>query len=262
MSLDTFKTRTPDNVPGKFYVGDQCTDCDLCRATAPHNFARNDEHGYSYVKMQPQTAEQEQLCREAAAGCCVETIHDDGDAFDWNALPAVPNSLHPGAGGTAAHGSSCCGQEKKGRKLVGRGRWIIFAAIVLMVVWYIFPRAPHFSGDTASSIDITMSSPVAPDVKPEVLLKTSIISEAACAPMLALLRSARDHADHKCADIGSFHIHYTNGRTDTLAMLPGHDPTGYEFRFGGRAYRVPRDQLYQALREAGVDATKMPQSEH
>jgi ferredoxin len=30
----------PQNVPGRFYVDDQCIDCDLCRERAPANFAR------------------------------------------------------------------------------------------------------------------------------------------------------------------------------------------------------------------------------
>ena len=33
----------PDNVPGKFYVDDQCIDCDLCRETAPDHFTRNEK---------------------------------------------------------------------------------------------------------------------------------------------------------------------------------------------------------------------------
>ena len=32
-----------ENVNGKFYVDDQCIDCDLCRETAPANFQRNDD---------------------------------------------------------------------------------------------------------------------------------------------------------------------------------------------------------------------------
>jgi ferredoxin len=32
--------RYSENVPGKFYVDDQCIDCDLCRETAPANFTR------------------------------------------------------------------------------------------------------------------------------------------------------------------------------------------------------------------------------
>jgi ferredoxin len=38
-----------ENVSGKFYVDDQCIDCDLCRETAPVNFTRSDDGGYSYV---------------------------------------------------------------------------------------------------------------------------------------------------------------------------------------------------------------------
>jgi ferredoxin len=86
-----------DNVPGRFYVGGQCMDCDLCRAVAPEIFARNDAGGYSYVKKQPENPEEEARCRKAMAGCCTGTIHDDGAAFDWIALPApTPYHLRPG----------------------------------------------------------------------------------------------------------------------------------------------------------------------
>jgi len=43
----------PENVPGKYYVDNQCIDCDLCRETAPNNFKRNDDGGYSVVFKQP-----------------------------------------------------------------------------------------------------------------------------------------------------------------------------------------------------------------
>ena len=49
----------PENVPGKFYVDDQCIDCDLCRETAPANFKRNDDGGHSYVYKQPESPEEE-----------------------------------------------------------------------------------------------------------------------------------------------------------------------------------------------------------
>ena len=96
MSLDTFKTRMAFNVAGKFYVGDKCLDCDLCREIAPSNFARTDEGGYSYVKKQPETPEELAACREAMAGCATETIFDDGDSFDWAAIPGfTPYGLTP-----------------------------------------------------------------------------------------------------------------------------------------------------------------------
>jgi len=68
-----------ENVPGKFYVDDQCIDCDACRATAPDNFERDEEKGYSYVSKQPENEEEANLCMEALEGCPVEAIGDDGD---------------------------------------------------------------------------------------------------------------------------------------------------------------------------------------
>jgi ferredoxin len=67
-----------ENVEGKFYVDDQCIDCDLCRETAPANFKRNDDGGHSYVYKQPETPEEEALCKEAMEGCPVEAIGSDG----------------------------------------------------------------------------------------------------------------------------------------------------------------------------------------
>lgn len=69
----------PENVAGKFYVDDQCIDCDLCRETAPANFKRNDDGGHSYVYKQPETPDEEGLCKEAMEGCPVEAIGNDGN---------------------------------------------------------------------------------------------------------------------------------------------------------------------------------------
>jgi len=107
-----------------------------------------------------------------------------------------------------------------------------------------------------------MRSPDLPPADSNVLVQASISNGPACASLFALLQSARFRIDHKCAHIGSVTVRYANGKTDTLAVLPGHDPTGYEFRLGGWMYRLPRERLYQVLRDAGVDPTKMPESEH
>ena len=69
-----------ENVSGKFYVDDQCIDCDLCRETAPVNFTRSDDGGYSYVFKQPTTPEEEALCKEAMEGCPVEAIGNNAKA--------------------------------------------------------------------------------------------------------------------------------------------------------------------------------------
>lgn len=70
--------KNPESVAGKFYVDSQCIDCDLCRETAPDNFQRSDEEGYSYVYKQPENEEEEALCMEALEGCPVEAIGEDG----------------------------------------------------------------------------------------------------------------------------------------------------------------------------------------
>lgn len=69
----------PENVKGKFYVDEQCIDCDLCRETAPDFFTRNEDGGYSYVHAQPSDAASVDLCMEALEGCPVEAIGDDGE---------------------------------------------------------------------------------------------------------------------------------------------------------------------------------------
>lgn len=67
-----------DNAGGAFYVDDQCIDCDLCRETAPANFTRQEDGGYSYVFKQPENDDERALCEEAMEGCPVEAIGDDG----------------------------------------------------------------------------------------------------------------------------------------------------------------------------------------
>ncbi len=71
--------RYPENLPGKFYVDNQCIDCDLCRETAPANFTRNDDGGHSYVYKQPLTDEERALCKDALECCPVEAIGSDGE---------------------------------------------------------------------------------------------------------------------------------------------------------------------------------------
>ena len=72
------ENKLPENTPGRFYVDDQCIDCDACRETAPRFFTRNDDKGYSFVHNQPQPQDEDgaDLCQEALEGCPVEAIGD------------------------------------------------------------------------------------------------------------------------------------------------------------------------------------------
>ena len=73
------KDRVAESVAGKYYVDVQCIDCDVCRVTAPDNFQRNENKGYSYVFQQPGTPDQEARCQEAMDSCPVEAIGSDGE---------------------------------------------------------------------------------------------------------------------------------------------------------------------------------------
>ena len=91
--MTDFAYRFPDNAPGKYYVHDQCLDCDLCRETAPAVLKRNDSDGYAYVAKQPETDEELALCEESAEGCPCEAIGKDGDQNDWSS--PIQEGEHP-----------------------------------------------------------------------------------------------------------------------------------------------------------------------
>ena len=71
--------RYQDNVNGRYFVDEQCIDCNLCREEAPKNFTRQEEEGYSYVYKQPENEEEEEMCKNAMEGCPVEAIGDFGN---------------------------------------------------------------------------------------------------------------------------------------------------------------------------------------
>jgi ferredoxin len=76
MSISEGPGKNPLNVPGKYYVTDDCLACEVCAEDAPGIFRLVD--GMAHVYQQPETPEEESQCREAMRTCCVEAIRDDG----------------------------------------------------------------------------------------------------------------------------------------------------------------------------------------
>ena len=72
-----------ENAPGKYYVTRACIGCTLCAVIAPGSFRENTDLalavGNNYVYRQPETAEAEQLCRDAMDACPSSAIRDDGN---------------------------------------------------------------------------------------------------------------------------------------------------------------------------------------
>ncbi|MES2981758.1 MAG: hypothetical protein V4727_05530 [Verrucomicrobiota bacterium] len=152
-------------------------------------------------------------------------------------------------------------KPEQGRRFPSRRLLIIVALVVIGLVVYFYKRTPDFSGSKVSAIEIKMYEPIG-SMNRELLVEASLKDPSACASVFNFLSSAHRGSDHKCASIGSFEVHYADGKTDILSFLPGHDPEAYEFRFDGGLYLLPREQFFQTLRDAGVDSSKMPKSEH
>ena len=66
------------NVDGKYYVDDQCIACDACVMEAEDFFEMNDDDGHAFVKKQPTTPDEEEMCVSALEACPVEAIGNDG----------------------------------------------------------------------------------------------------------------------------------------------------------------------------------------
>lgn len=96
--------RLPANVPGPWYVDDNCIDCDLCRETAPTVFRRDDDNGNSVVFHQPETEEELRQAEEAKSGCPVEAIGSDNPPSTAPApMSPAESAKAPGAASSTAH---------------------------------------------------------------------------------------------------------------------------------------------------------------
>jgi ferredoxin len=63
----------PENVPGLFYVDENCTECDVCTGEAPNFFVI--ENGHAHVFAQPTNEKELAECYAALVGCPAGAIH-------------------------------------------------------------------------------------------------------------------------------------------------------------------------------------------
>jgi ferredoxin len=74
--MATLAKKVAENIPGEFFVSEDCIDCDLCRQSAPLFFARKffGNMGYTYVQRQPASVRERDLCLNALRACPVDAI--------------------------------------------------------------------------------------------------------------------------------------------------------------------------------------------
>lgn len=66
------------NVPGKYYISEDCAGCQVCVDIAPDNIEFDDDSGYAIIAKQPENDEEVELMEDAIDSCPSEAICDDG----------------------------------------------------------------------------------------------------------------------------------------------------------------------------------------
>jgi ferredoxin len=64
------------NVPGPFWVNQECICCSVCSELASAHFRLADDETQNIVYQQPETEEEYQTCKEAQENCPVEAIEE------------------------------------------------------------------------------------------------------------------------------------------------------------------------------------------
>ena len=67
-------TRLPNNVPGEYYVSEDCDGCAYCGMVAPENFEFDKPTNTYFITRQPMTEDESELVREAMEDCPVDAI--------------------------------------------------------------------------------------------------------------------------------------------------------------------------------------------
>jgi ferredoxin len=70
--------KVSQNVPGLYYVDQNCIDCGTCYELVPNCFKHDEESSLAYVYKQPETDQEKSACKEAMEQCPVDAIGDDG----------------------------------------------------------------------------------------------------------------------------------------------------------------------------------------
>ncbi|MDY0387563.1 MAG: ferredoxin [Methanolobus sp.] len=70
--------KMPENVPGPYYVDDNCIACQVCADEAPDHFKMGDDNSGAYVFKQPENDEEKKACEKALSICPVDAIGNDG----------------------------------------------------------------------------------------------------------------------------------------------------------------------------------------
>jgi ferredoxin len=67
-------SKLPNNVPGDYFVSEDCDGCAYCGMVAPENFEFDKPSNTYFIARQPQTEGEMEMVREAMEDCPVDAI--------------------------------------------------------------------------------------------------------------------------------------------------------------------------------------------
>ncbi len=68
-----------ENIPGKYYIDNECINCELCVEIAPDFFKLDESSQNQYVYKQPLLPKEIIIMKEAMDSCPTDAIGDDGN---------------------------------------------------------------------------------------------------------------------------------------------------------------------------------------
>ncbi|GAB4145115.1 MAG: hypothetical protein Tsb009_17140 [Planctomycetaceae bacterium] len=123
--------------------------------------------------------------------------------------------------------------------------------VALGVEWWFFPSVPDTTPDKIKEIELELNSDFFREDRSIATQMTSSNPEV-ISQLGDVIKTAERGESHKCADIGWLKIHYHNGKTENLGILPGHDESYFEYRWGSRTNRVNRKVFLEWMKQLGV----------
>lgn len=122
-----------------------------------------------------------------------------------------------------------------------------FGCLILLGVYPLVGKSPSLPV-SAKTITISQSEPYSSDL----IVEKTIADQKIIEELLTVLSGAKSCSEHKCSSIGDIAF-LSKENVRVLEVLPGHDPSKYEFRFEGGIYKLSRDAYIDALVAAGID---------
>ena len=160
----------------------------------------------------------------------------------------MPLAMNPSSENQAAPG----GRKPPARK---RGCLIAFAvAAIIVLLGALRIYHPRFESSPPSGIEFLAWQQVE-----KKDYKASIANPSECSRVISAFKRGTWTMPHLCKARARFRIQYENGTVEHVDFMPGHaGPESCEIRMGMGHYQLPRKDLFQALREAGFDTSKIP----